>query len=266
MASLTADVTVTFPSPIVTSDGIPHGTVFITDTTCICLLIHKATCLYPLIFPVLQNMIPTDSCYTFFRMRSFLPDYTVSKVLLDSAHDAMPYYQYFQRENITPFIDLNGKGGRPPVYKNDFTIDEDGVPVCPSGHRMRRDGVEVAKDRMKFRCPKISRKNGCISCTCETPCSDAKYGRTVHLVMKDNPRLFNNPPRSSKEWKLEYNARTSAERSNKREKIDFQLESGRHRSTKMWYCRLYHILMLQHLDVWDLPFESTLAKLILNVA
>ena len=37
--------------------------------------------------------------------------------------------------------------------------------------------------------------------------------------MKDNPRLFNNPPRSSKEWKLEHNARTSAERSNKREKL-----------------------------------------------
>lgn len=84
-------------------------------------------------------------------MKSFLPDYTVSKVLLDSAHDAMPYYQYFKRENITPFIDLNGKGGR-------------------------------------------------------------------------------------------------------------------HRSTKMWYCRLYHILMLQHLDAWDLPFESPLKKLILNVA
>ena len=80
------------------------------------------------------------------------------------------------------------------------------------------------------------------------------------------PRLFNKPPRSSKEWKLEYNARTSAERSNKREKLDFKLEDGRHRSTKMWYCRLYHILMLQHLDAWDLPFESTLRKLILNAA
>ncbi len=51
--------------------------------------------------------------------------------------------------------------------------------------------------------------------------------------MKDNPRLINFPPRDTKEWKKEFNARTSAERSNKREKIDFQLESGRHRSTKM---------------------------------
>ena len=108
--------------------------------------------------------------------------------------------------------------------------------------------------------------DGCISCTCESPCSNAKYGRTVHLVLKDNPRLFNNPPRSSKEWKLEYNARISAERSNKREKLDFKLEDGRHRSTKMWYCRLYHILMLQHLDAWDLPPESPLKKLILDVA
>lgn len=85
--------------------------------------------------------------HAFFRMKSFLPDYTVSKVLLDSAHDAVPYYQYF-----------------------------------------------------------------------------------------------------------------------KREKLDFKLEDGRHRSTKMWYCRLYHILMLQRLDAWDLPPESTLKKMILDVA
>ena len=204
--------------------------------------------------------------HTFFRMKSFLPDFKITKVLLDSAHDAMPYYQYFQQNNITPFIDLNDKSGRPPVYKNDFMIDKDGVPICPAGCRMHRDGIEVAKGRMKFKCPKMCRKKNGISCSCETPCSNAKYGRTVHLVLKDNPRLFNNPPRNSKEWKLEYNARTSVERSNKREKIDFRLESGRHRSTKMWYCRLYHILMLQHLNAWDLPNESALRKLIQPMA
>ena len=204
--------------------------------------------------------------HAFFRMKSFLPDFKVSKLLLDSAHDAMPYYEYCKREHITPFIDLNAKAGRPPVYKDDFTIDTDGVPICKAGFRMRRDGVEKAKGRTKFKCPKMNRIDGCLTCTCEAPCSDAKYGRTVHLVIKDNPRLFNDPPRSSKEWKMEYNARTSVERSNKREKIDFKLESGRHRSTKMWYCRLYHILMLQHLDAWDLPDESALRKLIQRTA
>ncbi len=111
--------------------------------------------------------------HAFFRMKSFLPEYSVSKVLLDSTHDAMPYYQYLKRENITPFIDLNGKGGRPPVYKNDFTIDKDGGPICPSGFRMRRDGVEVAKGRMKFKCPKISHA-GCTGRTADSCITDSR--------------------------------------------------------------------------------------------
>lgn len=218
------------------------------------------------VFPHLSCASKHDShgfLHAFFRMKSFLPAFNVAKLLLDSAHDAMPYYEYCRQAGITPFIDLNGKGGIKMPYKDDFTIGKDGVPVCREGLRMNHDGSEPSKHRIKFRCPLASRKYGC---SCERPCSKSKYGRTVHVAMKDNPRLFNIPPRDSKEWKIEYNARTSAERSNKREKLDFLLESGRHRSTKMWYCRLYHILMLQHLDAWDLPFESALRKLILQVA
>lgn len=218
------------------------------------------------IFPLLNPASKHDShgfLETYFRFKSFLPEFHVRKWLLDSAHDAMPYYLYCPKNGIQPFIDLNEKRGISMKYKDDFTIGKDGVPICKAGRKMNHDGSELSKARLKFRCPLASRKYGC---SCSNPCSDSKYGRTVHLAMKDNPRLINFPPRDSEQWKLEYNARTSAERSNKREKIDFQLESGRHRSTKMWYCRLYHILMLQHLDAWDLPFESTLAKLILNVA
>lgn len=86
------------------------------------------------------------------------------------------------------------------------------------------------------------------------------------MAMKDNPRLFNIPPRNSVKWKTEYNARTSAERSNKREKLDFLLGNGRHRSNKMWYCRLYSIMMLQHLNAWNLPYETVLRKMILQAA
>ena len=218
------------------------------------------------VFPLLNPASMHDShgfLHSFFRMKSFLPNYIVRKLLLDSAHDAMPYYEYCKKEHITPFIDLNEKRGIKVQYKNDFTIGKDGVPVCKAGRKMNHDGVESSKHRIKFRCPLASRKYGC---SCSEPCSDSKYGRTVHLAMKDNPRLINIPPRDSEEWKTEYNARTSVERSNKREKIDFKLESGRHRSTKMWYCRLYHILMLQHLDAWDLPYESALRKLVCNVA
>lgn len=218
------------------------------------------------IFPLFHPASKHDShgfLETFFRMKSFLPDFHVSKWILDSAHDAMPYYVYCRKNHIVPFIDLNEKRGIKVPYKNDFTIGKDGVPVCKAGRKMNRDGSEPSKGRLKYRCPLANRKYGC---SCSNPCSNSKYGRTVHLAVKDNPRLFNIPPRNSEAWKKEYNARTSVERSNKREKIDFKLEDGRHRSTKMWYCRLYNILMLQHLDAWDLPFESTLKKLILHVA
>ncbi len=213
------------------------------------------------VFPFLNPASRHDShgfLYNWHSMNQFLPQARVKKLILDSAHDAMPYYEYCRDHGITPFIDLNGKGGRPPVYKDDFTINDDGVPVCREGHAMRRDGTETAKGRTKFKCPKISFAGGKVACTCEHPCSDAKYGRTMHLVMKDNPRLFNDPPHSSREWKLEYDARTSAERCNKREKVDYKLEDGRYRSSKMWYCRLFSIMMCQHLDAWALPKSSRL--------
>jgi hypothetical protein len=218
------------------------------------------------VFPLLNPASKHDShgfLEAYFRMKSFLPDYHVCKWLLDSAHDAAPYYFYCHKEGITPFIDLNEKRGIKEKYKDDFIIGKDGVPICKAGRKMNHDGSEPSRMRLKFRCPLASRKYGC---SCKQPCSGSKYGRTVHLSMKDNPRLINFPPRDSEAWKLEYNARTSAERSNKREKLDFKLEDGRHRSTKMWYCRLYHIMMLQHLDAWDLPYESTLKKLILQTA
>ena len=47
-------------------------------------------------------------------------------------------------------------------------------------------------------------------------------------------------------------------------KNDFVLESGRHRSSKMWYCRLYASMMLQHLFAWELPFVPALRTALLS--
>ena len=149
------------------------------------------------IFPLLNPASKHDShgfLETYFRMKSFLPDFHVNKWILDSAHDAMPYYLYCRKNGISPFIDLNEKRGIKVKYKDDFTIGKDGVPVCLAGLKMNHDGTEPSKARIKYRCPLASRKNGC---SCAHPCSDSKYGRTVHLAMKDNPRLINFPPRDS---------------------------------------------------------------------
>ena len=111
------------------------------------------------VFPLLNPASRHDShgfLHAFFRMKSFLPDFHVKKLLLDSAHDAMPVYKYCKRKGITPFIDLNEKRGIKAKYKNDFTIGKDGVPVCKEGRRMNHDGSEPSKNRIKFRCPLAS--------------------------------------------------------------------------------------------------------------
>ena len=211
------------------------------------------------VFPLLQPASRHDSLaflHCLFTMKSFLPEYKISKLLLDPAHDAMPVYEYCRSQNIVPFIALNEKRGVKLKYKNDFTIGPDGIPVCMAGLKMRHDGVEFSKRRSKFRCPLMHRRTK--TCSCSSPCSDAEWGRSVHLALKDNPRLINIPPRDSEQWKLEYNARTSSERCNKRMKIDFALEAGRHRSSKMWYCRLYATMMLQHLSAWPLSSSHSL--------
>lgn len=217
------------------------------------------------VFPLLERASRHDMLsflHSFFTMKAYLPEFRIEKLLLDSAQDAYSVYDYCKRQHITPFIDLNPGNSGNFKYKDDFTIDNDGIPICKLGLRMHKDGHEIAKHRAKYRCPKSNRKLGCF---CEQPCSDAKFGRTVHVYHNDNPRLFNIPPRDSHAWKKEYNGRTSVERSNKREKEDYKLEDGRHRSSKMWYCRLFGIMMLQHLDAWETPsvkvFQDSLLSL-----
>lgn len=205
------------------------------------------------VFPMLERASRHDMLsflHSFFTMKEWLPEYRPAKLLLDAAHDADAVYRYCLDENIQTFIDLNEGNLGKYIYKDTFYLDRDGTPVCvKTGRKFRRDGYEPGRKRWKWRCP-LAGKGGC---QCETPCSKSTYGRTVHTRSADDPRLINNPPRGSKEWENEYAKRTSAERSNKREKEDYKLEHGRHRSTEMWYCRLYGILMLQHLDAWEMP-------------
>ena len=214
------------------------------------------------IFPLLGPASRHDSMAlirTWFAMKAFLPDVHVDKILLDAAHDAMPFYQYFHDEGVKAFIDLNSGRGRKARLDNGIIVGSDGIPVCQAGLKMIRDGVDHTKMNIKFRCPYAWGKEP-ISSRCCCPCSDSSYGRVIKIPSSANLRLFMIPPRLSREWKKEYNARTASERSNKREKIDFLIENGRHRSSKMWCCRLFCIAMCQHLDAWDLPDRFTLIE------
>lgn len=165
---------------------------------------------------------------------------TVDKMILDAAHDAEAIYLLLTHQNMEPFIDLNvrSKKNIPAKGSNVIQISPTGTPLCPNGNHMRPNGLDKKRHRRKWRCSP--------ACGCST----ARYGRTFYTKTSDDPRLFPKTPRDSQRWKLVYKRRTSIERSNKREKVDYKLESGRHRSTMMWYIRLYAIMTCQHMDAW----------------
>lgn len=86
------------------------------------------------VFPFLNPASRHNSygfLYNWFSLKQMLPYAVVKKLILDSAYDAMPYYDYCKANGITPFIDLNGKCGRPPAYKYDIIINKDSIVFCP---------------------------------------------------------------------------------------------------------------------------------------
>lgn len=171
---------------------------------------------------------------------------TINRFLLDAAHDAEAIYELLEHQGIEPFIDLNPRTKKNFSSEGDIKISAKGIPICSIGKEMKPNGYDKSQNRQKWRCPYGAKAKT----SCKKPCSNAKYGRTFHTFSKGNLRLFPKTPRSSEKWKLVYNRRTSVERSNKREKVDYHLEAGRHRSTKMWYIRVYCIMMCQHIDAW----------------
>lgn len=202
------------------------------------------------LFALLHPASKHDShsfCETFFRFRTYAPSLKTSQLLLDSAHDSMAMYQFCQREHIQPFIDLNLGNTKKTTDYHGVTIGPDGIPVCNAGLKMKSNGCDLYRQYAKFRCPLASGT----TCSCDAPCSSAKYGRTCSIPLQSNIRLYNSPHRGSVAWTSAYNSRTASERCNKRMKIDYLLESAKHRSSKFWYIRTYLIMMLIHLDAWN---------------
>lgn len=186
--------------------------------------------------------------HTYYAYQVFL-NLQIFEIYLDSAHDNMATYQLFKDDLITPFIALNTRGAK-TFEEQGVTFDMNGVPICMAGRKMTRDGVEKKRCRIKYRCPFAwSDIHKCPFCD---QCCSTDYGKVVHTPTKDNPRMFNIPPRGTDEWNKKYSSRSASERANKRIKIDYSLEQGHHRCSRYWYCRLYCIMMCIHMDAWEL--------------
>ena len=121
----------------------------------------------------------------FFRYRALLHGLKPASLLLDSAHDPMSMYSLCQRENITPFIDLNPGNSKKTSDYHGVAIGHDGVPICSAGLKMKTNGNDLRRQYARFRCP----LNNSGKCSCDNPCSYAKFGRTCSIPMTDSIRL-----------------------------------------------------------------------------
>ncbi len=202
------------------------------------------------VFPILERASRHDlpaMLHGLACIKTFFPDWNISTLILDAAHDAGAVYTMCSKRGITPIIDLNHRGIKTPKDKG-YTLGTDGVPICPLGLPMKPNGTDQKRHRAKYICPKT--KYAERLCMCDKRCTKSTYGRVVNISLKDDQRLFCNPPRGSDQWKKIYNKRTSAERANKRIKIDGLLEEGHHHSSMMWYIRLFAIISVIHVDAW----------------
>ena len=119
-------------------------------------------------------------------------------------------------------------------------------------------GYCESRRRIKWRCPLVCGKVS----ECLKKCSPSRYGRVVYTKPEWDLRLFPKTPRNSKAWKEVYARRTTSERTNKRQKIDYQLEKTRSRSKRRIFWRLTLGAINQHLDAWVAQSQVTLDEII----
>lgn len=147
----------------------------------------------------------------------------------DSASDNYPTYELLNHWDINAVISLNSTNKGNFKYPRHLSIDENGVPICPSGNKMVYHGFcEKNRCRLKLRCPKAVGKP-CDNCK---NCSPSSYGRVIYTKPKWDLRLFTKIPRGSKRWKLKMNQRTAAERVNNRILNHYGVEHSKTRGKK----------------------------------
>lgn len=163
--------------------------------------------------------------------RDLYPGLSVDTFISDSASDNYPTYELLNYWNINAVIDLNSKNKGNCKYPRHLTIDEKGIPICPSGNKMIANGF-CGKDRcrLKWRCPRVlgkaQRSEAC------DHCSPSNYGRVIYTKPTWDLRLFTKIPRGSLKWKLKMNERTAAERVNNRILNHYGIEYSKSRGKK----------------------------------
>jgi hypothetical protein len=155
--------------------------------------------------------------------RDLNPNITVETFISDSASDNYATYELLDKWDINAVIALNsGKRGNFKYSK--CLVNDNGVPLCPSGREMVNWGYCPDRCRIKWRCPRVCGK--CSSCDACATCSPSSYGRVVYTKPEWDLRLFTRIPRGSDQFKAIMKERTAAERGNNRILHHYGLENS----------------------------------------
>ena len=148
------------------------------------------------------------------RIASFAP----KVVLADGAYDTAENYQAIVEEfNAIPIIGLNPRRKRKtPVASMTkispelvgFWYDNNGTPYCKAGVPMVFWGYDKTQKVLKYRCPLVCGKEGCLT---PQTCSSSSYGYVIKLRPRDDYRRFIQTPRHTGGWKKLYNKRVIVE-------------------------------------------------------
>lgn len=165
----------------------------------------------------------------------------------DSAHDANGFYRLLNHWDMGAIIALNPKNIGHFIYDPPIKVTDNGVPVCNGKFEMTYHSYCKDRFRIKWRCPQIC---GEITDCEHFNCSNSDYGRVIYTKTKWDLRFFTRIPRGTDLFKKRYSKHSGSERSNKRKKVDYDLEKARVRSDRHWFTRCSLIAMCQHLDAW----------------
>jgi hypothetical protein len=189
-------------------------------------------------------------------------EWKIQYAIHDAGHDSTGNYEYLMEYGIKPIIALNPRSGTYPSPTGTADkVDENGVPLCPGGMKMRRMGFDTKRHRIYYGCPVkrlTHRKHEgsiYINHTDECPngflCQpETKHGPVVYVKTTDDPRLYPPVPRASPKFRKLMNLRTGCERSNSMKKETYSLGDRPCRSATHFLVRLYLVSIIEHAKAW----------------
>lgn len=198
----------------------------------------------------------TASVLTLDRLFKDLPSIgvVIHNFIADAGHDSEANHRYCMDHGLRTVIPMRGKAPAKHPDREAITLSPRGIPTCQAHAEMASRG-SAGTHRNIFVCPvKAGTLKTCPLAPAEDPrwlCRpEQKFGPTVVVDARWNPRLCPPIPRNSKGYKTLYNLRSGCERSNSAKKEVFKLEDARHRRASFWLIRLHLIAVLQHARVW----------------